>query len=941
MKKNYKKIIKLLILFIIMLLSVLITNNRVFADNSDNKKTIEEGTYIIKSAVDENYVLDIEDKSKEKGANLELWKANNQDNQKFTLKYLGDGYYTISAVHSGQCVDVEGNGTTKGTNVLQWTSNGGDNQKWLIKDVGNGYYSVISKINGLYLDVPYSKAEKGANIQVWTGNGGQNQKFKFEKQSTSTINNIVGTSVNGNIPTGSKTIADGMYTIKSAIDENYVFDIASESFDNGANLELWTNKKANNQKFRVKYLGDGVYSIVAVHSEKSIDVQGASKNKGSNVLQWSSNSGDNQKWIIKDAGNGYYNIISKISGLYLDIPYSKVENGSNVQVWTGNSGKNQMFKFEKTTETATKTINNGMYTVKCVANSKVLDISGGDLDNRGNLIVYTNNSKANQKLNIKYLGNGYYKLELVHSGKVVDVQGESTKSGANVFQWTSNNGDNQQWMIKSLGSGNYNIISKISGLYLTVTSSGNVCVMKADNSSYQKFKFENANTVPSINTSKYPGYKEKIQSLMSKHPNWNFQLLYTGLKFENVVAGEAKVHSRNLVPSSYKGEWVCSVCGTKLYDSGWYCASEKATAYYMDPRNFLDETNVFQFLDVNQYIEDVNAVSGIKTEVKGTFLENYSSAIYNACRNKKVNAYYIISRLIQEQGRSGTKIGKGMSGGDGKTYYNPFNIGASGNGYTQIYNNALKTAKSYGWTSMQKAIEGGIDFCKKNWLDNYQNTLYQNKFDIDTRNGTSLYTHQYMQNLMGAYSEARLFKGMYEDIGKVNSYSTFIIPVYEGMSSKISELPKSTSEVYPMNVQITENSVSLRQEAKDSAKVLKTITSKSTVILSVQRGINTSWQKVILTDGTIGYIQGKYLKQIDDLTNCNYSAKVKTNDGSGCYVRIGPSTNLDKLTALVESTKVRVIDSGRYKNINGYDWCRVELSDGRQGFMPIKFLVKV
>lgn len=46
---------------------------------------------------------------------------------------------------------------------------------------------------------------------------------------------------------------------------------------------------------------------------------------------------------------------------------------------------------------------------------------------------------------------------------------------------------------------------------------------------------------------------------------------------------------------------------------------------------------------------------------------------------------------------------------------------------------------------MQKALEGGIGFCKDNWLENYQNTLYQNRFDIDSTNGTSLYTHQYMQ----------------------------------------------------------------------------------------------------------------------------------------------------------------------------------------------------
>ena len=53
-----------------------------------------------------------------------------------------------------------------------------------------------------------------------------------------------------------------------------------------------------------------------------------------------------------------------------------------------------------------------------------------------------------------------------------------------------------------------------------------------------------------------------------------------------------------------------------------------------------------------------------------------------------------------------------MDGGDGNTYYNPFNIGANGNGWDEIYANALARAKKEGWNTMQKALEGGIVFCK-------------------------------------------------------------------------------------------------------------------------------------------------------------------------------------------------------------------------------------
>ena len=72
-------------------------------------------------------------------------------------------------------------------------------------------------------------------------------------------------------------IKNGEYIIKSAINEKYVFDIYNNLKTNGANLELWENNKGKNQHFNVSYLGNGEYSIIAVHSSKSIDVEGKSK----------------------------------------------------------------------------------------------------------------------------------------------------------------------------------------------------------------------------------------------------------------------------------------------------------------------------------------------------------------------------------------------------------------------------------------------------------------------------------------------------------------------------------------------------------------------------------------------------------------------------------------------------------------------------------------
>lgn len=579
-----------------------------------------------------------------------------------------------------------------------------------------------------------------------------------------------------------------------------------------------------------------------------------------------------------------------------------------------------------------------------VNQSYVLDISAASKANNANVQIWENVYAKQQRFIFTYLNNGYYKITSENSGKVLDVDDAGRNGKENVQQFESNGTNAQQWVVKKTDDGYYSIVSRCTNKNLDVTdavaSNGtNVRVFTPNGALAQKFKLEkvlsSTEKISALDSSKYPGFKEKLIALAQKHPNWDFEFLYTTLNFGDAVSGEASNVRRNLVPTSYAGEWIN---GTETYDTGWYSASSKAIAYYMDPRNFLDEENIFQFLDVNSYPQDSCTLDGINSKISNTFLKDYANEINNACLNKNVNPYYVIARLLQEQGNKGGATWR-MTDSDGKVYYNLFNIGASGDGIEQVINNALAKAKEKGWDTVQKGIEGGIDILKDNWLENYQNTLYQNRFDIDKTNGSALYEHQYMQNLMGAYSEAKILKSMYVNTSKLESSFKFIIPLYENMGTEVSPLPSSTVETKVINVKTTGTKVNMRKSSSTDSEIVKTFENAGVVLLSIQRGVNGNWQKVVASDGTVGYISGDLLTQVDDVMPSNYSAYIKTNDGDGCYARYAPTTEEGRIQpAFSENTTVTVIDDSTYKNITGYDWSRCVLSNGTQVFFPSKFL---
>ena len=374
--------------------------------------------------------------------------------------------------------------------------------------------------------------------------------------------------------------------------------------------------------------------------------------------------------------------------------------------------------------------------------------------------------------------------------------------------------------------------------------------------------------INSIDSNKYPQIKEMLQTLKSQHPNWNFKILYTDIEWSDAIANEYVGHGgspRNLVPannSNYDGDWICKVCGSgKTYDSGnWHCASEAAIAYMLDPRNSANYSDIFQFMQLSY--SDCN-VQTIRSMVSGTFLNNesYINAIVEAAQKYDVNAYYIVARILQEQGKSGSTLssGKGYNG-QYVGYYNVFNIGASGSGAENVILNGLKKAQSYGWTSMEKSIIGGTEIIAQSYISRGHDTLYFQKFAVENSDG-NLYWHQYMQNILAAQSEGSTLRKTFESVGSADAAYTFIIPLYKNMPGSAAARPSTTSSPNVptttdlVKVNVT-NSLYLRSEPSKTATKVGSIYKDEIVtrlIKATDKVDGTYWDYVMKADGTKGY----------------------------------------------------------------------------------------
>lgn len=290
-------------------------------------------------------------------------------------------------------------------------------------------------------------------------------------------------------------------------------------------------------------------------------------------------------------------------------------------------------------------------------------------------------------------------------------------------------------------------------------------------------------------------YVHSLAVLHAMYPNWVFEPLKTGLDWNTVIENESKpgraliqTHRDDALKSYasseynwYTNEWVIRD------SSSWVTTHPDYIKYCMDPRNWLNATNIFMFESLSY--SSAHNITGVNAILSGTFMTqeiangdgtmlNYANAFMQIAQAVNVSPYHLASRVKQEQGVNGTSglISGTYPGYEG--YYNYFNHGAYGTG-TLVYTNGLTFAKNKGWNTRYGSLYGGSEIIAKNYISVGQDTLYTQKFDVIAQGG--LYTHQYMTNIEAAISESKSVAKAYTD--KQQAF-TFKIPVYENMPAE-------------------------------------------------------------------------------------------------------------------------------------------------------------
>lgn len=315
-------------------------------------------------------------------------------------------------------------------------------------------------------------------------------------------------------------------------------------------------------------------------------------------------------------------------------------------------------------------------------------------------------------------------------------------------------------------------------------------------------------------------YKVMLRQLHERYPLWRFEAHHTGLDWNTVIEKESRV-GLNLITNSKSTEWKSFESGAYNwktdkfipYDgSTWVTASKEAVAYYMDPRNFLDEQGVFQF-ELLTYQESYQNAQGVENILKNTALSqqsyyytdasgctqftSYADTFIKAAQYSNVSPYHLATRMKQEVVTGKTTLSNSVTGNVAgyEGLYNFYNIGAynstvSGGAVANGLNYALKGTGNatldakylIPWNSPYNAIVGGAYIIGQNYINRggtsyrSQDTIYLQKFNVTNK---TTYSHQYMSNLEAPYSEAKKMYAGYSE--KEMIPIVFSIPVYLNM----------------------------------------------------------------------------------------------------------------------------------------------------------------
>lgn len=459
---------------------------------------------------------------------------------------------------------------------------------------------------------------------------------------------------------------------------------------------------------------------------------------------------------------------------------SETESGETVaasELSTENSETESSEQEDSETEETSETVNNSEGTEN-TEDSESTEIEEPVAEEKTGVVA-----NASTAVNVRAgAGTGYSVVTKVYVGQIVTILDETTLS------------NQATWYHVSFTKEGAAFEGWIHGDYISVNQTPAPETPNPENPGTENPGMTDEAFVQSLKNAGFPdSYCEGLLALHKKYPKWQFIPVLTGLDWSYVIDNESIV-GRNLVQNTVNDARKSTAA--TAYDwatnrwygfdgDNWVSAAPGYIAYCMDPRNFFDEKYIFQF-ETLEY-EPYQTKEGISNILKNSFMageykdtdgvtRNYAESFLTIGQGLSVSPYHLASRCLQEQGTKGTSPLISGNYPSYVGYYNHFNVGAYTTSTASATLNGLAYAKRVGWDSIYKSLQGGSSVVADRYVKKGQNTVYFEKFNVV--NKENLFSHQYMTNVMAAFSEGSTISKAYTD---KNAAFVFRIPVYNNM----------------------------------------------------------------------------------------------------------------------------------------------------------------
>ncbi len=208
-----------------------------------------------------------------------------------------------------------------------------------------------------------------------------------------------------------------------------------------------------------------------------------------------------------------------------------------------------------------------------------------------------------------------------------------------------------------------------------------------------------------------------------------------------------------------------------VFTDNVYSAMRDEVESYANPENLISGYYRYQFIDLS-------SSNGIDEETLDTYLhgkgvlDGKGKQFKAAAEKNNLSEVYLVIHACLESGNGTSQLASGVIYND-TVVYNLFGIGAIDSAPLE---GGAEYAYANGWTSIDKAIEGGAKWISENYINNKsykQNTLYKMRWNPDKPA-----VHQYATDIAWASKQARDMSSMFEAFPTAEYH--FEIPVFKG-----------------------------------------------------------------------------------------------------------------------------------------------------------------